>query len=439
METRSQDAARTGPAKLLPAGLGSFSVRSGSLLLGFLVSVTLAHAIGPSGYGTYSFALALVMVMAVPANTSLPQLALRETAKALAENRWGRLRGVWRWTSLAVGLFSALVISLLVLALALDLVPSSAAATVPFALALIPLIALTAVSGGALRGLQHVVLGQVSEALVRPGVLLLLVLAYVVWGGPSLTPTLAMKFHLLAAGSALAAGTFLLMRSRPKEVRASRQVSYQREWLRAVAPFAVAGSFQMITQYADILMLGFFRTDREVGIYRAVLQTAALVTFGLQAVNKVVTPHFARLHTKGDRAGLQRVVTRGARGALLVALPVAIALFVLGGWILAELFGAPFRAGRWALVIAAAGQLASAAFGSVAALLNMTGHERQTVRGVVVAALANIVLNCLLVPPYGMVGAAIAMAASLGIWNTILWRAVRRHLKIEPTAFWPRP
>jgi O-antigen/teichoic acid export membrane protein len=72
---------------------------------------------------------------------------------------------------------------------------------------------------------------------------------------------------------------------------------------------------------------------------------------------------------------------------------------------------------------------------SVGFLLNMTGHEQDTARGMTIAAVSNVVLNLLLVPLWGLTGAALASAITLTAWNVLLWLAVRRRLKINSMAF----
>jgi len=73
--------------------------------------------------------------------------------------------------------------------------------------------------------------------------------------------------------------------------------------------------------------------------------------------------------------------------------------------------------------------------GSVGALLNMTGHERDTLRGVAIAAVANVVLGLALIPLFGLEGAALATAATLIIWNLLLRQAVWGRIRIETMAF----
>ena len=81
------------------------------------------------------------------------------------------------------------------------------------------------------------------------------------------------------------------------------------------------------------------------------------------------------------------------------------------------------------------GQLVNAATGSVASLLNMTGHERDTMQSAFVGAVTNIVLNVTLTPLWGMNGAAAATAATLIIWNTMMWYKVRTRIGIETSPF----
>jgi O-antigen/teichoic acid export membrane protein len=64
----------------------------------------------------------------------------------------------------------------------------------------------------------------------------------------------------------------------------------------------------------------------------------------------------------------------------------------------------------------------------------MTGNERETVKGVGISTVINVVLNIALIPRYGSVGAAVATAASIVIWNLLLFRAVWVRLGIRSTA-----
>ena len=98
------------------------------------------------------------------------------------------------------------------------------------------------------------------------------------------------------------------------------------------------------------------------------------------------------------------------------------------------IFGKEFIGGSTALAILSVGQIMNAGMGSVVTLSNMTGYEREAAKGVGIAALVNVILNAVLVPFWGLNGAAMATVAGLIIWKLLLVVWVRKKLGIQPTA-----
>ena len=400
--------------------------------------VVLARVLGPAGYGTYAFVIALISILAIPAQVGLPQLVTRETAKAHSNEDWCLMRGLWRWSNRYVALFSSVLAGLgtVLVWFAGDWLGEIRANTLAVGLLLVPLIALGNIRGAALRGLRRVVLGQLPESVLRPLTFLSLALV-IFWGveSPSASPTLAIGLNVAAALLAFIVGALLLHCLRPCDLVAEPHTeTYGNAWRHAAIPLAMLSGLQLINGYTDILMLGVFHDDEQVGIYRVVTQLALLVVFGLQAVNLVLQPHFARLHERGELARLQRLMTTSARGVMLFALPPVLVMVFAGQPLLEFVFGPDFGSGAVALGILAIGQFVNAAMGSVGVLLNMTGHERDSVRGVAIAALSNVLLNLVLIPIYGITGAAAATAVTLVIWNFILRFYVFKRLGLESTA-----
>ena len=128
--------------QLLRGGIGSLAVKATNAVLGFALAIVLARALGPEGYGVYSFALAIVMLAAIPAQVGVPQLVVRETAKAQAKEDWGLMRGLWRWANRAVIIFSFFgAIATGAVLWLMDHVEGGRAATMGIGGALIPLSA----------------------------------------------------------------------------------------------------------------------------------------------------------------------------------------------------------------------------------------------------------------------------------------------------------
>lgn len=421
---------------LLRSSLASVALKVAGIALSLAVAVFLARVLGPAGYGEYAFAFALVMLLAIPAQFGLPSLVVRETATALAGGHWARLSGVWRWSFIAAAVLSAASIAVgAVIAWGVSGRFSPAALqTFAWALPLIPLIAFANLFGAALRGLHRLVHGLLAEQSLRLAALL--VLLAVGWTADlTLTPARAMSLHVIAAAAAALLAAAWLSRARPAGVRTCTTPVYDaRAWFASTAPLALFAAAHVIVSRTDTVMLGVFTTPSDVGVYQVAMSGAALVVVGLGAVNLVVAPKFARLHAAGDRAALQRMVTHSARIVSLLALPAAGVLVLFGKPLVAWVFGADYAAAATPLAILAVGQFVNAFFGSAGVLLNMANHERAAARGLLVAAALNVALNALLIPHYGVNGAAVATTCSLVVWNVLLWRAASRLLDVDTLA-----
>jgi len=278
-----------------------------------------------------------------------------------------------------------------------------------------------------------VVLGQLPDSLIRPfSFLALVVISYLLLGN-RFNSSWSVGMQVGAAAIALGFGIFMLMRHVPKAINDTPPEYDSRGWMRSALPFLFIGGMQLINNQTDIVMLGALHGAEVVGIYRVSTRVAQLVIFVLGAANMVLQPTIAKLYAVRDMQRLQRVATQSARVVLLVSVPIAIVLIVSGRSMLL-IFGQEFTKGAMALAILSAGQLVNAAMGSVGLILNMTGNERDTARGVAIAAVVNVALNAILIPLWGMNGAATATATSLVVWNVILAMQVVRRIGIYPTA-----
>lgn len=426
--------------QLLRGGAGIVAVKVGYALLSFGLAVVLARMLGTEGYGVYSFAYALLTLVAIPTQVGIPQLIVRETAKAHALENWACLLGLWRWGGRMVVMVS--IITMLLLGALLWLFASqmdpARLATVVAGVLLIPVIALSNVKAACLCGLRYIVSGQYPEKLFRPALMLTLASIVIVARLFEPRPQSIMLIYLFSALVAYVLSSVLLWRKRPKELLLAEPEYDVSAWRKAVFPLALISGLNIINLQTGIVILGYVRGNAEVGIYRAVFQVSLLVVFGLQAINTLLHPHFARFHATGNHEKLQRLVTVSSRVIFLIACPPFIIFFFFSSDVLAIVYGEVFIAGGLALAILTAGQFIYAAMGSAGALLNMTGHERDTLRTLGISVLSNILLTIVLTPYLGMYGVASAASVSLILQNFLLRRCVRDRLNIECSGlvFW---
>lgn len=418
--------------QLMKSASGGVAVRVAALAATLLGSVVLARVLGPAEFGRYAFVFAIVSLLALPAQAGIPTLLLRETAMTQARRQWGVLKGLWRWSTRVIAALSAAMAvlvsgALLVAGEALD---PELRLSFFVGLALVPLIALGNARGAALRGMQRVVIGQLPESIVRP-VLLLALVGVAGWYGP-VSASAAMGWHVVAAAVAFAIGAALLWRARPVEIAdVTADTSSSPAWWRAALPLALVSALQVASNQTGVVVLGFFRPASEVGLFKVAASAATVALFGMQTITLVISPHIARLHATGDAARLARLVAIGAIGSAGLTVPILL-VFVLGGRdLIGFVYGGPYRDAYAPLVVLAAGQAINSMFGCVAALLGMTGHERDAARWLAVSAAVNTGLAIILAPAFGSVGVALAGAVSIVVWNVAFWHVAKRRLGID--------
>jgi len=419
---------------LIRSAIGSISVKVGNAAAVFSVSVVLARELGPEQFGFYAYVFALTTLLTVLAKVGLPELFVREVAHYKVEKDWPTISALLSFGNRANALTTAVVVIISVIALAsIGSFDRNSLLTYGWAFALIPVLVFSELRGGAIRGWGHVVVGQLSNILLRPtGLAVLLLLAITL--DYSLSPRVVMALHFAAAVFAFAFGTYW---SRKIFASLSTSVSVTgnvRGWIKEALPFTMLAGVMVIDSNVDLLMLGWLATDADVGIYRVASQTVIVVAFAISSLNMVVAPHVTRLFRTGDMAGLQKMVTLGSRVIAITGIPVAILLIVWGDVFLTTVFGDEFLAAAVPLSILCVGQVVNLLTGINGAVLSMTKYASESARIVAAGAMLNIILNTWLIPRYGINGAAIATASSLAFWNISLNITVYRRLKIRTTA-----
>jgi len=190
----------------------------------------------------------------------------------------------------------------------------------------------------------------------------------------------------------------------------------------------------MVEKSFGQLALGVLATAEDVAVYSVALRTAMLVSFVLLAVNSISFPTFAALFRENRLEELKSNAIWSAKLTTVTCLPIVLAIIAFPDLIL-RMFGADYAAGSGALRLMAVGQFVNAATGSVWGLLAMTGNERSVFTGAVMSAIVMIVLSIVLVPMFGVNGAAAAQAASISCRMVFYVLCAKKTLGFTPLGF----
>jgi O-antigen/teichoic acid export membrane protein len=175
--------------------------------------------------------------------------------------------------------------------------------------------------------------------------------------------------------------------------------------IRSSLPFALTSLALTYNFNVDAVILGFFRGEAEVGWYNAAYRLIFNLLALLSGFLVALTPSLAREFVT-DPARVRGWVRSSIQWMALFSLPVAVGLSVLAPRVVALLYGSDYVPAGQALAFLSwdVPPLLFVAFcGNVTAAV---GLERPAVRVYLAAALLNVVLNVLLIPPFGLLGAA---------------------------------
>ncbi|NJL78798.1 MAG: flippase [Richelia sp. SL_2_1] len=406
--------------------------------LSFVISILLARLFSVKDYGGYQYIMGWSALLNVPAGLGLAEVITREVASSSGDNRLDRVEGIVKFSYISV-LVSSFTIAAIV-ALIITAYPGREWELFPYfllSLLFLPIQSCLGVSGAIQTGQKKIVLGSLP-LLVNFSLFagtLVTIWAFIPVNDLKIDSIIRIK--IICAIVALALALVLAYRSlKLKEITTDYKPTIEAvTWLKAGLSLVLMAEMHTINNQADILMLGISAGSENVGIYHAATRLAFLLNFALAAVLVPMKPLISEFFASGQMERLQALVTRTTRLVFTITLLIALVYIVFGNKLLTLLYNPQYASGATALSILTVAQLFNVGMGPVAAILVMTGNEKVAAVGVMISTGINVSLNALLIPRFGIQGAAFATGTSFVVWNTLLMWETRRRLRLHPTIF----
>ena len=304
------------------------------------------------------------------------------------------------------------------------------------------LISLTAFAGGILNSYDRFAVPAFTPVLLN-----LAMIAAAIWLAPLMEePVMALAWGVLIAGALqLFFQLPFLMRlgllPRPK-------VDYRHEGvsriLKLMLPALFGVSVSQINLLLDTVLASFLQTGSVSWLYYSDrLSELPLGVFGI-AIATVILPSLSRKHASASVDRFAATLDWAVRAVLLIGVPAALALGLLAEPLIATLFGYGEVTDRD--VIMSAQSLRAYSAGLLACMLikvlapGFFAREdiRTPVRIGVIAMVANMVFNLILVFPLAHAGLALATSLSAWLNGFLLWRGLRRKGAWQSQPGWPR-
>ncbi|NNE74036.1 MAG: flippase [Acidimicrobiales bacterium] len=205
-----------------------------------------------------------------------------------------------------------------------------------------------------------------------------------------------------------------------------------REFWRFTAPQGGVEILRAVVRWQDTILIAILLGLREAAIYSVVTRLVKLAAMVNQAIVEVTGPQMAEAFASRDLVRGRQIYQTATSWLVLLAFPIYLTTAFFAEPLTVAVFGAEYGEGAAALTILSLGRLVSTAVGPVESVLVMSGQTSHNLAMHTSALVVNIVLNLVLVPQWGLEGAAVAWVASIMVTNLGPYVQVRRSTGLQP-------
>jgi O-antigen/teichoic acid export membrane protein len=333
-----------------------------------------------------------------------------------------------RWVSFAYGAAVALLLAAVVLAFS-HAIPPYYWLPLLIGAAVIPVFPVSSVQDTISRCFNWIELGLIPNYVMHPLIICAALAAIHAFGG-----TVTAVHGLMVASAAMWAMTLIqtaLLRRRLNRAVAPGERRYEfRHWMITSLPIAFVDGFFLLLTYVDILILQIFVGPADIAVYYAATKTLAMLNFIYFAVSAASAHRFAQYYVAGEHEKLASFLKDAVRWTFWPSLVFGLALLALGEPIL-SLFGAGFTDGYPLMFVLVVGLIARASVGPAERLLSMQDQQMASAMIYACAFATNLVLCLILIPRFGLIGAACSTASAIVCESALLYVITKRRLGLH--------
>ena len=241
-------------------------------------------------------------------------------------------------------------------------------------------------------------------------------------------------YILLIAGATLL-GNVLVYFQLPKYVGLSRPELHSfpvhiRGSLRLFFPQA---AYMFYLQVDKVMLKWLTGTTAQVSYYDQAEKIIMIPLTAVTVISTVMMPRIANEFQKGNRDEIERLLLRAGRFALFLACPMMVGLFVVARQFVPWYLGPAFLPTATAMMVLSPIVVLNSMTGiSGSQYFTATDQISVLFKAYGAAALINVVVNALLIPRFGYLGAAIATVLSAAISAVVQYRTLSRQIRLRP-------
>ena len=197
-------------------------------------------------------------------------------------------------------------------------------------------------------------------------------------------------------------------------------------------PLLFYGLVWQIFHWTDSFAIGLLKTATDVGLYNAAVPIAFLLTATSQIFMQLFFPIINKEHARKNDEVVSQLSKQVGKWIFMANLPVFLLLVFFPKQILNLLFGSEYLAASNSLILLGIGTIIFSVFSVSNRLIAMSGRSKIIMLDIIVVFIINLVLNFLLIPKFGIDGAALATMISFIILSLISMMQSMKYSSIIP-------
>tara|TARA_Y100000034_G_scaffold136487_1_gene213283 strand:+ start:467 stop:1978 length:1512 start_codon:yes stop_codon:yes gene_type:complete len=407
-----------------------------SKVFGYIYRLIVAR-IGVEQYGLISIGMALYAILTTIAIMGMSNGILRFVSYYREKDEPGRIKGtIFSALKLVTpsGIIFAIILFVFSKQIAISLFhdPSLSLVLKVFAIA-IPLSAIRDIFlsiSKAYHKIQYEVYAKnILENLAKVVLTFIFLFLGLDLFGASLAYTISIFLSLVLAFYLIEKNVFSIFK------KSIRPIYANKELLLFSFPLLFGGIINSLIGWTDTLMLGFFRTSSEVGIYNAALPTAQLLYVAPLSLTAIFIPVLTNLYAKEKKEDFKNLYKVTTKWIFLMNLVILSLFFLSGTSLLGVMFGKEYLTGNNVLLLLGTFMFLGYLSTNSNSVLVVLKKTKLILFNVAVGATFNIILNLYLIPSKGLIGAAIATGVSLVIMGILSFAETYHYTKTIPFNF----
>jgi len=403
-----------------------------AMVFGYANIIIITKFFGTSALGIFSYILSILTITGTFATLGIQMTTLRFVSKFRAKKEFGKIKSYY-FQALKIIFVPGIIFSMLFFFFS-DFIageifkkPENAFYVKLFAFVLIP-ISVRRINSQFLRAYKKIGQFGFLNFFFTPITVIILVFIVIFTNNRAEGTPIIVHFFSLILLSVISIFLILILKNW-KTAKIIEPVK-NKEIFKMAVPMLLVVIAGATIKWADKIILGFYVSNAEIGVYHAMYRTAILLNIVLLAVNSGLAPRFSELFELNKMKELKNLVHKTTKIITLLTFVIFVIIIIFAKFIAGFLLDTEIEKGLYILYILAVGQMLNSWSGSVSIFLMMSGNEKTNQNTSIILAILFIVINIILVNFYGIIGSAIAVSSVMIIRNIIYVIIVQRKYGI---------